>query len=165
MKYGEIVKDSDGYNVSGFVNLGACVMSMGQLDQAKTYLLSALECDPSHFESLYNLGKTLSRENNSYLFRFILGLVLKKQGNYEEALECFQKFSGSLALLPSVVYHTATLLELMGDSEAAADTYQQLLGLVPSDAPVLQKLGELYDHEGDKQQAHHYHVDVSFLVL
>lgn len=80
-------------------------------------------------------------------------------------MECFQKFSGSLALLPSVVYHTATLLELMGDSEAAADTYQQLLGLVPSDASVLQKLGELYDHEGDKQQAHHYHVDVSFLLL
>lgn len=90
----------------------------------------------------------------------VVGLVLKKQGNYEEALECFQKFSGSLALLPSVVYHTATLLELMGDSEAAADTHQQLLGLVPSDAAALQKLGELYDHEGDKQQAHHYHVDV-----
>lgn len=59
-----------------------------------------------------------------------------------------------------MVYHTVTLLELMGDNEAAADTYQQLLGLVPSDASALQKLGELYDHEGDKQQAHHYHVDV-----
>lgn len=104
-------------------------------------------------------------KNCSYLLDFIVGLVLKKQGNYDEALECFQKFSGSLALLPSVVYHTATLLELMGDSEAAADTYQQLLGLVPSDASVLQKLGELYDHEGDKQQAHHYHVDVSYVLL
>lgn len=97
--------------------------------------------------------------------RLSLGLVLKKQGNYEEALECYQKFSGSLALLPSVVYHTATLLELMGDNEAAADTYQQLLGLVPSDASALQKLGELYDHDGDKQQAHHYHVDVLIFLM
>lgn len=78
-----------------------------------------------------------------------------------EALSCFQRFSGSLALLPAVVYQVANLLELIGDNEAAADTYQQLLGLVPTDAKALQKLGELYDHEGDKQQAHHYHNDVS----
>lgn len=56
MKYGEIVKNGDGYNVGGFVNLGACAMTQGQLEQAKSYFLSALECDPSHFESLYNLG-------------------------------------------------------------------------------------------------------------
>lgn len=91
--------------------------------------------------------------------------MLKKQGNYEEALECFQKFTGSLALLPSVVYHTAILLERMGDNEAAAETYQQLLGLVPTDAAALQKLGELYDHDGDKQQAHHYHIDVRIFLL
>lgn len=54
------MKNSDGYNVSGFVNLGACVMAQGQLDQAKSYFLSALECDPSHFESLYNLGENCS---------------------------------------------------------------------------------------------------------
>lgn len=78
-------------------------------------------------------------------------------------MECFQKFTGSLALLPSVVYHIATLLEQMEDNEAAAETYQQLLGLVPSDSSVLQRLGELYDHDGDKQQAHHYHVDVCII--
>lgn len=87
------------------------------------------------------------------------------QENYEDALECFQKFSGSLSLLPSVVYQTATLLELMGDREAAIDTYQQLLGLAPCDASVLQLVGELYDHEGDKQQAHHCHIDVKFSFL
>lgn len=90
----------------------------------------------------------------------ILGLVLKQQGNYEEALECFQKFTGSLALLPGVVYQIASLLERIGDSEAAAESYQQLIGLVPTDASALQRIGELYDHEGDKQQAYHYHFDV-----
>jgi intraflagellar transport protein 88 len=87
-------------------------------------------------------------------------LVLKKQGHYPEALQCFQRFSGSLALLPTVAYQISNLLELKGDSEAAADMYQQLLGLVPTDAGALQKMGELYDHDGDKQQAHHYHIEV-----
>lgn len=95
----------------------------------------------------------------------VLGLVLKHQGAYEEALECFQKFSGSLSLLPAVSYQIATLLERMGDIEAAIEGYQQLLGLVPTDAGILQKLGELYDHEGDKQQAHHYHYDVSSVQI
>lgn len=85
---------------------------------------------------------------------------MKQLGHYEAALECFQKFTGSLALLPEVVFQIASLFERIGDSEAAAETYQQLLGLVPADATALQKLGELFDHEGDKQQAHHYHYDV-----
>lgn len=141
-KYGEIVKISDGYNAGGFVNLGACALARGNLDQARNYFMSALECDPSSIEALYNLG-----------------LVLKKQGHYEESLECFQKFTGSLALLPSVIYQIACLFERLGDTDAASEAYQQLLGLVPTDANILQKLGELYDHEGDKQQAYHYHFD------
>lgn len=52
-----------------------------------------------------------------------------------------------------------SILELLGDSEAAADCYQQLLGVVPTDPGILQRLGQLYDHEGDKQQAYHYHYD------
>lgn len=86
---------------------------------------------------------------------------MKRRGQYAEALECFQRFSGSLVLLPAVVYQVANVLELLGDSEAAVDTYQQLLGLVPTDARALQKLGELYDSEGEKQQAHHYHNEVT----
>ncbi|XP_017786261.1 PREDICTED: intraflagellar transport protein 88 homolog [Nicrophorus vespilloides] len=141
-KYGEIVKNSDGYNAGGFVNLGACAFGKGNYDQARNYFVSALDCDPSSVEALYNLG-----------------LVLKYQGNNDEALECFQKFTGSLALLPEVVFQIAVLLERSGDTEASAEAYQQLLGLVPTDATVLQKIGELYDHDGDKQQAHHYHID------
>lgn len=88
---------------------------------------------------------------------------MKKEGKYLEALECFQKFTGSLALLPEVVYQTASLFDRLGDIEAAAESYQQLIGLLPSDANVLQKMGGLCDHEGDKQQAYHYYADVSNL--
>ncbi|XP_074034344.1 intraflagellar transport protein 88-like protein nompB isoform X4 [Leptinotarsa decemlineata] len=142
VKYGEVVEKANAKSADGFVNYGASLMAKGNLDEAILCFQKALECDPTFFEAIFNLG-----------------LCLKRQGHYVEALGCFQRFSGSLALLPAVVYQVANLLELIGDNEAAADTYQQLLGLVPTDARALQKLGELYDNEGDKQQAHHYHSD------
>ena len=39
--------------------------------------------------------------------------------------------------------------------------YLQLLGLVPTDPGILQKMGEMFDAEGDKQQAYQYHTEVS----
>lgn len=148
LKYSEVINTSPTKIPEGYVNYGVCLMTKDQLDEATTAFKKALDLNDSHFEAIYNLG-----------------LVLKRQGYYPDALTCFQRFSGSLALIPAVVYHIAHLLELIGDTEAAAETYQQLLGLAPSDATALQKLGELYDHEGDKQQAHHYHIDVIYLII
>lgn len=42
-----------------------------------------------------------------------------------------------------------------------SNRYNQLLGIIPSDPGVLQKLGELYDSIGDKQQAFQFYNDVS----
>lgn len=39
--------------------------------------------------------------------------------------------------------------------------YNQLLGILSSDPGVLQKLGEMYDSIGDKQQAFQFYNDVS----
>ena len=39
--------------------------------------------------------------------------------------------------------------------------YNQLLGIIPSDPGVLQKLGEMFDSMGDKQQAYQYYSDVN----
>ncbi|KAF7281157.1 intraflagellar transport protein 88-like protein nompB [Rhynchophorus ferrugineus] len=140
--YGECVERCPSPDANALVNYGACLLAKGRLDEACHCFRRALDLDNTHFEAIFNLG-----------------LCLKRQGHYLEALSCFQRFSGSLALLPGVVYQVADLLELVGDTEAAADTCQQLLGLVPTDARALQKLGELFDHDGDKQQAHHYHAD------
>lgn len=38
--------------------------------------------------------------------------------------------------------------------------YIQLHGLVPSDAMILKRLGDLYEEEGDYQSAFHYYYDV-----
>ena len=58
-----------------------------------------------------------------------------------------------------VLYQIANLYELLGDIDQAIEWYLQLLGLTPSDPVILQKMGALFDNEGDKQQAYQYHFD------
>lgn len=43
--------------------------------------------------------------------------------------------------------------------------FLQLVGVVPTDAVVLQRLGEMYDADGDKSQAFQYHYDVIRNIL
>ena len=43
--------------------------------------------------------------------------------------------------------------------------YLQVHTVVPSDGGVLQKLGEIYDRLGDKQQAFQYYSDVMLFPL
>lgn len=38
--------------------------------------------------------------------------------------------------------------------------FLQLLGIVPTDPGILQKLGEIFESDNDKQQAYHYHFEV-----
>ncbi|KAI4470503.1 intraflagellar transport protein 88 [Holotrichia oblita] len=134
---------------SAATNLSFIYYLQGDYDNAEKYGEIVKHSDGYNAGGFVNLGACAMARS----------LTLKQLGHYEAALECFQKFTGSLALLPEIVFQVASLFERIGDSEAAAETYQQLLGLVPADATTLQKLGELFDHEGDKQQAHHYHYD------
>ena len=68
----------------------------------------------------------------------------------------------SFSVIPNstqVLYQIANLYELLGDIDQAIEWYLQLLGLTPSDPVILQKMGALFDNEGDKQQAYQYHFD------
>ena len=38
--------------------------------------------------------------------------------------------------------------------------FLQLISLVPTDPHILQRLGEMYDQEGDRLQAYQYHYEV-----
>lgn len=53
----------------------------------------------------------------------------------------------------------------MGESAQATEWFLQLLGVVPTDAGILQRMGEMCDAEGDKSQAFQYHYDVSGIEL
>ena len=62
-------------------------------------------------------------------------------------------------IVMQVIYQIANIYELLGDIDQAIEWYLQLLGLTPSDPVILQKMGALFDNEGDKQQAYQYHFD------
>ena len=51
----------------------------------------------------------------------------------------------------------------MDESAQATEWFLQLLGVVPTDASILQRMGEMCDAEGDKSQAFQYHYDVSYI--
>lgn len=55
-KYAEAARATDSYNAAACVNLSACSIVKNDLDNAKGYLLNALEYDPNHVQALYNLG-------------------------------------------------------------------------------------------------------------
>lgn len=51
--------------------------------------------------------------------------------------------------------------DYMGESAQSTEWFLQLLGIVPTDACILKRMGEMCDAEGDKSQAFQYHYDVS----
>ena len=58
-----------------------------------------------------------------------------------------------------VLYQLADVSELLGEREKAAEWFIQLLSVVPTDAGVLRRLGQLCDADGDQAQAFHYFSD------
>lgn len=48
----------------------------------------------------------------------------------------------------------------MGESAQAQEMFMQLLGVVPTDAAILSRLGQMFDAENDKAQAFQYNYDV-----
>jgi intraflagellar transport protein 88 len=94
--------------------------------------------------------------------KFLLkGLVYKKTGEFEEALNYFHKLNANLGHQqhPEIIFQIGNVYELMGDISAALEWYHQLLGIAQSDAGVLKKVGELYEAKGERQQAFHYHLE------
>lgn len=113
-------------------------------DSAKVMFENALEIDPISFEALFNLG-----------------LIYKKLGDYDNAMNYFRKLQVNLGHKqhPEVIYQIGNVYEHMNDSQAALEWYLQLLGLVQLDSGVFQKIGEVYENDGDRQQAFHYHLE------
>lgn len=89
------------------------------------------------------------------------GLINKKVGDFDEALNYFHKLNANLGHQqhPEVIFQIGNVYELMGDVSAALEWYHQLLGIVQSDAGVLKKVGELYETKNERQQAFHYHLE------
>lgn len=140
-KYAEISREIDSYNPAAFVNSGTCEIITEDYDAAKKYFEIALDIDPTAFEALYNLG-----------------LVHKKMGDFENALNCFRKIYATISNNHHVhvIYQMGHLYELLNDTSGAIEWYTQLLGLVNTDPSVFQKIASMYETDGDRQTAFQY---------
>lgn len=140
-KYAELSRDIDSYNPAAFVNSGSCEMLKEDNEMAKRYFEEALEIDPTSFEALYNLG-----------------LVCKKMGDLEGALNYFRKIYSTVSNChhSHVIYQMGNVYERLNDTSGATEWYTQLLGLVNTDPSVFQKIADMYEADGDRQMAFQY---------
>ncbi|XP_041772593.1 intraflagellar transport protein 88 homolog [Anopheles merus] len=140
--YAEAAKKIDSYCPAAFINSGVCCYMRADYETAKLMFTSALGIDSTSFEALYNMG-----------------LIFKQLGDHNSALIYFRKLISSLGheQHPEVLYQIASLYDALGDVGTALEYYLQLLSLVQQDHRIIQKIGELYEADGERQQAYHYH--------
>ena len=82
------------------MNKGCCVYSQGEYEKARDYFQESLCVEATCTEALYNLG-----------------LVHKKLGCYQEALECFNKLHSIFKSSAQVIYQLADLYDKLDDFE------------------------------------------------
>ncbi|WAR06937.1 IFT88-like protein [Mya arenaria] len=116
-------------NDMALVNKGNVLFTKGDYEKAREFYREALQNDSSCVEALYNLG-----------------LTNKRIGRLEDALDAFYKLHAIMRNSPQVIFQIA-------------DTFMQLIGVVPTDCSVLSRMGEIYDNDGDKSQAFQYYYD------
>lgn len=140
--YAETAKKIDSYCPAAFINSGVCNLLKNDLETAKLMFFNALDIDSTSFEALYNIG-----------------LIFKKLGDHNNSLLYFRKIISNLGheQHPEVLYQIASLYDLLGDVGTALEYHLQLLSLVQQDNKIIQKIGELYETDGERQQAYHYH--------
>lgn len=139
-KYIDLSLDVDQYNAKALVNKGNFMFMKGELEGANEYYQKALQVEADNMEALYNIG-----------------LTSKRLGRYEEAMKVFKRVS-VLVLSSEVMYQIADLHDLMGDP-GAMESFNRLIGRVPTDPGALARVGALYARRGDDTQAFHYYLE------
>jgi intraflagellar transport protein 88 len=137
-EYAAIALDNDKYNAQALVNQGNCFMQAGREDDARDQYLEAIGVAADCVEALYNFG-----------------LVSKRMGSYEEALQVLDKLSHIIPKCPEVAFEIADCYDKMGLTPQAIECLHRLLNLLPTDPAIWRKLGGIWDRDGNETQAFH----------
>jgi tetratricopeptide (TPR) repeat protein len=116
-------------------DLGACLLTAGNVAAAEPHLVEALRIRPRYADALANLATCLD-----------------KQGRVPEAIDCFQR---ALEISPAPIYHydLANLLRDQGRLPEAEAHYQAALRLRPYFVEAWYNLGALKQDQGDAEAA------------
>jgi intraflagellar transport protein 88 len=83
---------ADRYNAKALVNKANILFVQGHLDQAKELYLEAIGVEADCVEAIFNLG-----------------LVNRRMGNLDDALQAFKKLHRIIPNDPQVLYHIANM--------------------------------------------------------
>lgn len=89
---------------AGLVNKGCCLYRSGQFGKAGEFFREALSVEATCSQALFNLG-----------------LVYKKLGQTQDALESFLKLHTILKNSPQVIWHLADLYDKVDDFDQATE--------------------------------------------
>ena len=89
---------------SALVNKGCCLYATGQFEKAGDFFREALSVEATCSQALFNLG-----------------LVHKKLGRTQDALDCFLKLHTILKNSPLVMWHLADLYDKVDDFDQATE--------------------------------------------
>jgi len=140
--YADMALQVDPYNEAALVNKGNVYYSRGDYEKALECYRNAFQYNAECLSSIYNLG-----------------LANKKLARYDDALSCFNKFRAILGTSPQIVYHFADIRDLMGSRNKSMELFVLLIGMVPSDAGILRRIGQACADAGDKSSALLYYTD------
>eukprot|EP00484_Ammonia_sp_Unknown_P022765 CAMPEP_0197030388 /NCGR_PEP_ID=MMETSP1384-20130603/9631_1 /TAXON_ID=29189 /ORGANISM="Ammonia sp." /LENGTH=780 /DNA_ID=CAMNT_0042459721 /DNA_START=22 /DNA_END=2364 /DNA_ORIENTATION=- len=150
-KYSLAAVNNDRYNAASLVNRANCLYVYGEYEAAKEMYLEAIGVEADCIGAIYNLG-----------------LICKKMGNYNDALQAFKKlnkmetesWTQSKQRDAQILYQICNLYELLQDYEQCIKWYKILHSIIPSDASVLIKLANLYKvYVKDETLVYHNYLD------
>ncbi|EAY01380.1 TPR Domain containing protein [Trichomonas vaginalis G3] len=135
-KYAQMALDHDKYNAQALVNKGNCLMQSNHEDEARDQYLEAIGVEADCVEALYNLG-----------------VVSKMMGQYEEALQVFEKLNRIIPKAPEVAFEISDCYEKAGFNTNAIEWLHRLINIQPKDPAIWRRLGAIWDRDQNEAQA------------
>ena len=118
------------------IALAEAAAQKGDLDKARSQLKKLGKSDRTSAEALY-----------------VDGLCHDHSGEYDEAVECYQKSLKKSPENPKVVFRLAYLAALRGDEETSLEYYEKLARQLPTYSRALLNLGMLWEDRRDYDAA------------
>jgi len=161
---------STGVNSDDLVDIGEQRHKAGQLQEAESYYLKALEIDPGHPGARYYLANIayddgrlplatqltealLHEQSDDAEAWHLLGMIALKEADTARARECFTK---ALAIQPSYAqahYSLGNVLNSQGHFDAALASLQRALQLQPAFAEAHYSLANIYLAQNKSEEA------------
>lgn len=173
-KYADLAVRNDRYNAKALVNKGNCLFMREEYERAKELYLEAIGVEADCVEAIYNLGacarcrccqslpstrgRGAARRRSPLRLR--PGLVNRRLGTVDEALQAFEKLHSIIPNSPEVMYQIANLYDITGKYRTALKWFNLLTSRLPSDPGVLARMGQMLNKDEDDGQAFHYHMEV-----